>query len=174
MSVDEKTEICYSSIADEHKFNVECSKEKIINLFRNNLKNKSFNGEKKHYGSEGHWLETILGLTHNSLNKPDLYGYEIKKSSKKITFGDFSASEYIYSKNKPSIDKFNKWKGVTMSREAFIKFFGNKNPKKNNRYSWSGSCIPKYGEYNSAGTILLFNSQNDLCIYYNKKYDKRE
>jgi len=37
-------------------------------------------------------------------NEPDINGYEMKKSSIKITLGDFTASEYIFSrKNKRNI-----------------------------------------------------------------------
>ena len=30
-----------------------------------------------------------MGIKHNADNLPDLYGYEMKKDSAKITFGDF-------------------------------------------------------------------------------------
>lgn len=66
----------------------------IIKLFNTNVKDKKIEIiGKKHCGSEGHWLETQMGIKHNSKNLPDLFGYEMKKNSKKITFGDFSASE---------------------------------------------------------------------------------
>lgn len=42
-----------------------------------------------------------MGIKHNAKNEPDINGYEMKKSSNKITLGDFSASEYLFSgKNK--------------------------------------------------------------------------
>jgi hypothetical protein len=37
----------------------------------------------KHCGSEGHWLENQMGLVHNSNNKPDIFGYEMKKNHQK-------------------------------------------------------------------------------------------
>ena len=41
-----------------------------------------------------------MEISHNSNNEPDILGYEMKKNSSKITFGDFSASEYLFSKKK--------------------------------------------------------------------------
>lgn len=84
-----------------------------------------------------------MGLTLNSNNLPDIGGYEMKKDSKKISFGDWSA-EYLFSAKNILIKKINK-DDLVMTREEFIKTFGNKNDEKNGRYSWSGSCIPKYG-----------------------------
>ena len=64
-------------------------KQVIIDLFMNNVKDKEivFTGE-KHCGSEGHWLEKQMGLNPNCKNEPDILGYEMKKNSPKITFGD--------------------------------------------------------------------------------------
>lgn len=149
-------------------------KQIIIDMFMQNIKGKKVLIDKTHCGSEGHWLETQMGITHNSKNLPDIYGYEMKKSSKKITIGDFSASEYLFSINKPIIDKINKWNpSVSITRIEFIRYFGSIKHKKN-RYSWSGSCIPKYGSWNSFGQILRFNDENDLCIYYSFDRDKRK
>lgn len=113
-----------------------------------------------------------MNIHHNSKNEPDIRGYEMKKDSKKITFGDFSATEYLFSKNKPLLDEYND-KVITLSRKDFIKIFGEKNPKKHNRYSWSGKPVPKYGEWNSYGQCMEFNERNDLCIYYDPSLDKR-
>ncbi len=46
-----------------------------------------------------------------------------------------------------------------------MKYFGNYNIQKN-RYSWSGKCIPKYNKWNYNGTIMLFDSLNNLYIIY--------
>jgi hypothetical protein len=100
----------------------------------------------------------------------------MKKSSKKITLGDFSASEYIFSrKNKRNnINTLNNWTDeVKLSRKDFMKTFGNSNPKKNNRYSWSGSCVPSYNTWNSNGQILTINENNDIVIYYSFSNDTR-
>ena len=63
---------------------------------------------KKHCGKEGHWLEDKMGIKHNSKNEPDIFGYEMKKNSSKITFGDFSASEYLFSKKREILNKLRK------------------------------------------------------------------
>lgn len=73
----------------------------IVEIFDKNVKGKeicSDNQNKKHCGKEGHWLETQMEIKHNSKNEPDIHGYEMKKSSTKTTLGDFSASEYAFSK----------------------------------------------------------------------------
>jgi len=136
-------------------------KEKIINLFNKNLKGidiclKSYNN--KHSGKEGHFIEKKMEIKHNSKNEPDLYGYEMKK----------------YSNKRNIINNFNNWNDdIKLNRNEFIKIFGNPNPNKNNRYSWSGYCVPKYNIYNSNGQIIKIEN-NDLIIYYSYSYDKRD
>jgi len=141
------------------------NKNHIITLFNQNVRNKDikllgFN--KNHNGKIGYWLEEQMNIKHNSKNNPDINGYEMKKYSNRITLGDFSASEYIFSKNK------------NITKNDFIYYFGKPNPLKNNRYSWSGSCIPKYNIYNSYGQILRINDNNDILIEYSFSKDKRE
>ena len=148
-------------------------KTKIIQLFLTNVKNKEIIIGKKTHGSEGHWLETQMGLPKNCKNMPDILGYEMKKDSKKITFGDFSASEYIFSKNKSILNKYNKWNGVSMTRSEFIRYFGSPNPKKHGRYSWSGSCVPTYGKYNDYGQKLICDRNGHVCIMYKYSRDLR-
>jgi hypothetical protein len=116
-----------------------------------------------------------MGLEPNCRNKPDIYGYEMKKESRKITFGDFSASEYLFSQKKMTIDTFNGWinNRIMVSRKNFIHYFGRSNQHKNNRYSWSGRCVPTYRKWNEFGQIMEFNDNNDLCIYYLHDKDKR-
>ena len=148
----------------------------IINKFRENVKGKNIDVRPRlHCGSEGHELETLMDIKHNSKNEPDIRGYEMKKESKKITFGDFSATEYLFSKNKEIIEKKNKWgKDINLvTRKEFINYFGTPNPLKNNRFSWSGSCVPKYGEWNSCGQMIIFNDELDLCILYSFEKDRR-
>jgi len=151
-------------------------KQKIINLFMDNIKDKILIS-KIHCGSEGHWLENQMGIKHNSKNDPDIFGYEMKKNSnKKITFGDFSANEYLFSKNKIIIENMNGWKKDEnkISRNDFIKYFGTPNPLKNNRYSWSGKCVPVYGEWNNCGQIMYFDNDLNLLISYSFEKDFRE
>ena len=153
--------------------------QQIVELFIQKIKGQEVcldNKNEKHCGKEGHWLETQMGLKHNSKNEPDLYGYEMKKSSPKTTLGDYSASEYAFSKkNKRNIiNQNNNWNDDNkLERSDFIKIFGNPNPAKNNRYSWSGSCVPTYNKWNSNGQILSINENNDIVIIYSFSKDSR-
>jgi hypothetical protein len=151
-------------------------KKNIIQLFRKNVKGKKIelkNYNNKHCGKEGHWLEKQMKIKHTSKNTPDIFGYEMKKDSKKITFGDFLASEYLFSKSKKYINNKNKWKDnlVNITKDQFIKFFGT---RKNNRYSWSGKCIPRYNNWNTCGQKLTISKKNDICIFYSYLQDKRK
>lgn len=149
------------------KLKQESSKDQIIRLFRQNVENVSINI------SHEHWLENQMGIKHNNKNAPDINGYEMKKSSKKITIGDFSACEYLF-KSHIKISELNGWKNankITMTRSEFIQTFGT---PKNNRYSWSGQCIPNYGDWNQCGQMMIFDSDNNLCIYYSYQRDLRE
>jgi hypothetical protein len=154
-------------------------KEKIINLFYKNVKNVEINttkSNKKHDGKEGHWLEKKMGIILNNKNAPDLYNYEMKKMSRKITFGDHSASEYLFSQSKkrPNLNILNDiTDNKTLTKNQFIKIFGNKNIKKN-RYSWSGSCIPTFVDvWTLNGQKLLVTENNDLHIIYSFVKDTR-
>jgi hypothetical protein len=158
---------------------IDIDKQQIITLFNNNVRGVEIclEGQNvKHCGNEGHWLEDRMGIKHNSKNEPDLNGYEMKKSSIKITLGDFSASEYAFSrKNKRnSINLLNNWTDdISLSRSAFIRTFGNPNPDKDNRYSWSGSCVPTYNHWNSNGQTLSIKENNEIIVYYSFSKDTR-
>lgn len=82
-------------------------KQHIITLFNTYVKDVEICLEGiniNHCGKEGHWLETKMGIKHNAKNEPDINGYEMKKSSNKTTLGDFSASEYAFSKKRNCIN----------------------------------------------------------------------
>lgn len=152
-------------------------KQFIINKFMDNVKGKPILIKRNvHCGIEGHWLEKQMGIIHNANNEPDILGYEMKKNSSKITLGDFSASQYLFSKKKDIIENYNNWvKGKNnITREDFIRYFGTPNSLKNNRYSWSGSCVPTYGVWNYCGQMLKFNYNLDLCVHYSFENDTRE
>lgn len=152
-------------------------KAKIMKLFRDKIKNRYISIEITHCGSIGHWLEQSLGVTHNASNTPDIYGYEIKKSSSKITFGDFSASEYLYSKKTDELNKINNFdcKKIfsAFTRSDFIKTFGT-HKKEKNRFSWSGSCVPNYPSimYNKNGLKFVVTKNKDIVMYYSYLMDK--
>ena len=129
------------------------------------MKGKEFkNKNKKHCGSEGHWLEKKMGIIPNATVGPDKLGYEQKKESKKITFFDLRSSLYIFEK-----------KEYKLTKSSFLRIFGESNPKQNNRLSWSGTVFPKYGlEYNYAGQRIRFLENENLVIEYSFSDDKRE
>ena len=156
--------------------NIIDGKKLIINIFNRNVKGQKFSlkfNKKSHDGSEGHWLEKLFNIGHNNYNSPDIFGYELKKKSNKITLGDFSANEYLFSKNKPKINQYNN-EEYEMDRTLFIRTFGNSNSTRSSRFSWSGKCIPKYGVWNSCGQMLIFDDNDNLCIFYSCDHDQRE
>ncbi len=124
--------------------NINTKKRKIINLFTKKVKGKKADLSKytvKHAGKEGHWLEKQIGIKPNADNLPDLYGYEMKKSTKsKTTFGDWSADYYIFRDEKYGIN-----------RDTFLQIFGKPNMKKKGRFSWSGEPIPTIKKFNTFG-----------------------
>jgi hypothetical protein len=151
----------------------------IEKLFIENVKGKRFVTEMvtSHCGSEGHWLEKRMGIIPNSKNEPDLFGFEMKKDSPKITLGDFSATEYIFypPEKRPVITKLNGDSGsdngpTTISRKDFLKYFGS---IKQSRWSWSGKCVPKYNKWNYNGQQLSVNEENEIIIYYSFSKDTR-
>lgn len=149
--------------------------EQIVDLFYKNVKGIDISLSKttKHCGKEGHWLEKQMECSINSMNLPDLLGYEMKKNSSTITLGDFSASEYAFSRKRSWINETNQWTNdVRMTRNEFIHYFGN--PNKNGRYSWSGSSVPKYNVWNPNGQILHIDDTNNIIIYYSWTKDTRD
>lgn len=153
-------------------------KQYIINRFRTSVKGVDvcLDGlNTSHCGREGHWLETQMGIKHNASNEPDIRGYEMKKSSSKTSLGDFSANEYIFSRKRDIINEMNAWnETIKTTRSEFMRFFGNPNPNKNDRYSWSGTCVPKYNIWNSNGQTLTIAENNDIIAYYSFSKDTRQ
>lgn len=150
-------------------------KQEIVDKFLKCVKGVFINTDEsneRHCGKEGHWLEKQMNIKHNSKNQPDINGFEMKKYSNKITFGDFSASEYLFSKTKHFINSYNNWKSdlVNINKTTFIEFFGT---QKNNRYSWSGSCVPTYNVWNTCGQKLIITDSSDICAIYSYAEDTR-
>lgn len=145
---------------------VELIKQKIVKLFNKNVKGKipdSSATNARHDGKDGHWLEVQMGVAHNASNAPDLFGFEMKNAtSSKTTFGDWSASYYIFKDEKYGID-----------REQFLMIFGAPNLAKQNRYSWSGKPTPKIDIYNSFGQILKVDESGNIFAAYSFSEDKR-
>jgi len=155
------------------------NKQKIIDLFYQNVKGKKADTSKsnqKHDGKKGHWLEKAMNITHNADNKPDLLGYEMKNqtSSGKITFGDWSADEYIFQHGRPKkVHATNQ--DYNISKNRFLEIFGKSNEKKNGRLSWSGTPCPTYiNRYTSYGQILKIDVNHDIVICYSYSEDQRD
>ena len=155
------------------------NKQKIIDLFLTNVKGKKTDTSKsnqKHDGKKGHWLEQQMGILANASNSPDIYGYEMKNqtSSGKITFGDWSADEYIFQHGRPKkIHATNQ--NYNISKNRFLEIFGKANEKKSGRLSWSGTPCPTYiNQYTSYGQILKIDVNHNIIICYSYSQDKRE
>ncbi|WCG06110.1 LlaMI family restriction endonuclease (plasmid) [Vagococcus lutrae] len=151
------------------------NKEKIITIFREKVKGKvpDVTGRnERHDGRGGHWLEEQFGILANATNGADFLGYELKnETTSKTTFGDWSANRYIF-KQGPYVQHFS---GNTMpeKQDSFCAIFGKPNPKKDGRYSWSGSPVPKIGEYNDFGQILVIEDNLDIVAKYSYSRDLR-
>lgn len=135
-------------------------------MFRKNVRGKKPDLSKyrnKHDGKEGHWLEVQMKVKPNADNLPDLYGYEMKKSTLgKTTFGDWSANYYIFKDIKHKI-----------TRDRFLQIFGKPNAKKGGRFSWSGEPCPTIKSYNSFGQKLVIDKNSNIFAKYSFSKDKR-
>jgi len=142
-------------------------KKEIINLFNLKIKGKVPNligRNSRHDGGSGHWLEREMGLSPNGNNTPDFKGFEMKTGTRsKTTFGDWSPDYFIFKDEKYG----------AIGRSEFLKIFGKPNPKKNNRYSWSGSPVPKINAINDFGQILVVDAKNNILAKYFFSKDKR-
>ena len=75
----------------------------IIELFRKNIKDKKIELDKynnKHCGKEGYWLEKQMNIKHNSHNEPDIHGYEMKKTQRKLHLVIFQHPNIYFQKIK--------------------------------------------------------------------------
>lgn len=145
---------------------MDIGKKKIIQLFDKNvrgIKPDLSSYKTKHDGKEGHWLETRMSIKPNADNLPDLYGYEMKKSTRsKITFGDWSADYYIFKDKKYKI-----------TRNDFLQIFGKPNIEKGGRFSWSGEPCPVIKKYNTFGQKLSVDKNKNILVKYSYSKDKR-
>jgi len=157
-------------------------KEEIIRIFRKRLKGrKTFNetanqsaSRTVHMGSEGHELERAFGIRANSSRKADYKGFELKKEVQKMTLGDWTASEYIYSKVAPILQRVNGEKHLYMEKNEFIRTFGYPNDSKDGRFSWSGRATPRYNKWNDCGqTLTVCPMSGNIYVVYSHQRDKR-
>ncbi|WP_029512999.1 LlaMI family restriction endonuclease [Mycoplasmopsis iners] len=151
------------------------NKEILIEIFNKNIRGKKANVLKinmRHDGKFGHWLEQQFGIKPNSIAGADILGYELKDFNPEvITFGDWSANEYIYTN--PEFKHIFSFKTKHENQDLFCMLFGKANKLKNNRYAWSGECCPKINVYNSFGQIMKITKEKDIVVEYSYKEDKR-
>lgn len=55
----------------------------------------------------------------------------------------------------------------------FCLYFGQPNPEKANRCSWSGKPIPHLNKYNDFGQIMIIEANKDIVIKYSYSKDCR-
>ena len=151
------------------------NKEKLIDIFRKNVKGKRVdvsNKNSRHDGKKGHWLEEQFGISANGDNHSDILGYELKnETTSKTTFGDWSANRYIFKDGKYT-HLFTGTK-VWEKQDSFCVIFGSPNPEKDNRYSWSGKPVPKISGFNPFGQRLIITQDLDIHAIYPYSEDKR-
>lgn len=154
---------------------METSKEKIIRIFRANVKGKkadTSNMNKRHDGRKGHWLEAQFEIHANASNSADILGYELKnQTSSKTTFGDWSANRYIFKTGE--YQSLFKGKAQFERQDSFCCIFGKPNPDKDGRCSWSGSPSPTIHGYNNFGQILVIEGNLDITARYSFSKDNR-
>lgn len=147
---------------------VEANKQKIIALFRKNVKGRVADvsqANSGHDGRHGHWLEQAMGVQRNNSNTPDLLGFEMKNATQsRTTFGDWSADYRLFSKRS----------GGTLTQDEFLRYFGQPNPEHDGRFAWSGRICPqKVGEVNIYGQQLIVDEQNNIRALYYFSKDQR-
>lgn len=151
------------------------NKELLIKLFRANVKGKKpdVTGRNiRHDGRAGNWLEEQFGKHPDADNHADFFGYELKNETTiKTTFGDWSANRYIF-KTGQYVSLFKK-PSIGTPQDVFCLYFGQPNPEKANRCSWSGKPIPHLNKYNDFGQIMIIETNKDIVIKYSYSKDCR-
>jgi hypothetical protein len=140
--------------------NYDAVRAEIERKFLKNIKGKkpdNLHESPDNAGAEGDWLTRMMGLNKNGLNMPDYKGFEMKKCSAKISFGDWSPSYSLYS--------------IELSRGDFLRIFGS---KKNGRFSWSGSVFPKINLVTRGGQEIKADYDAGIEITYSYSKDKRK
>lgn len=138
-------------------------KQQIIDTFMEKVKGVPIHteGNVHHCGKHGHWLETRMGLSHNSKNEPDMYGYEMKTGETVTTFVDKAPDRMMIGGMEiPKRDKLSKtlfWDKYASKKESEHKTIG----------GWS------VDKFNKSGQRLVVDD-NSLHILYDFQHDMRE
>lgn len=140
-------------------------KQDIISRFMTHVKGVEINVDtknEKHCGKEGHWLETKMGIIHNSKNEPDLHGFELKTGQHVTTFID-KTPDYMFLDGEPIPHRDKVKKGIFFTNYA--------SKKKTDKATIGGWSISKY---NFAGQIMEIDHTNSILIRYDYEKDQRE
>ena len=120
-----------------------------------------------HSGKEGHWLETKMGIKHNSKNEPDINGYEMKTGKGVTTFIDKAPDIFYVDGIAIPSGQFTKYKQSSFDKYAFTK-----NTDVPTMGGWS--FLKSHAEYNHGGQGLRTDDNNNLYVIYDYEHDKRE
>ena len=156
---------------------MDAAKQRIIDLFRQNVKGKIPDVSGRdigHDGRFGHWLEEQFGIRHNADNDADLFGFELKNEThSRTTFGDWSANEYVF--NAGAFRHIFSSQYPIVRRDKFMRIFGHPSPQHGGRYSWSGRPCPKIMGFNDFGEVLRIDEShnNDILAVYDFAHDLR-
>ncbi len=143
------------------------AKAKIIERYLKNVHGKKPDTSsyvQRHDGKEGHWLEKHMGVEPNASNSPDLFEYEMKNHTNAVlTLGSWDPNYWIFRNEEYNI-----------TRDSFLDIFGQPNPAKNNRPSWSGKPVPKINGANSFGVRIEIDSDSNVLFVYSYSDDARD
>ena len=141
-------------------------KQQIKKLFDDNVRGVPIclDGQNAgHCGKEGHRLETLMGIKHNSKNEPDINGYEMKTGESVTTFIDKAPDTFFVDGIKIPSGQFKKYK-----QSFFEKYACAKNTDVPTIGGWS------YLKYNHCGQRLCTDDKNNVYVIYDWTHDKRE
>lgn len=151
-------------------------KREIARIFRERVRGMRYCEfeTREHCGSEGHWLESRFNIRPNSRKDADYKGFELKVDSPKVSVGDYTADEYLYSQAAHGLRRINGDRHLYMEKTEFIRTFGYPNDSKGGRFGWTGRASPKYNVWNDCGQCLVLCPQShNLYVVYSHRRDRR-
>lgn len=151
-------------------------KREIAQMFRRRVRGERYcdHEASTHCGSEGHWLEARFSIRRNSRKDADYKGFELKAESSKVSVGDYTADEYLYSPAPHGLRRINGDKHIYMEKNEFIRTFGYPNDSKGGRFGWTGRASPRYNAWNDCGQCLVVCPEShNLYVVYSHRRDRR-
>jgi hypothetical protein len=138
------------------------NKQDIIALFQKNVRGVEIclDGNVKHCGKEGYWLEKKMGIPHNSKNEPDIYGYEMKTGENVTTFIDKAPTYFLDGHEMKKRDKKAK-------QEFWEKYASKKTTEEKTIGGW------KINQFNACGQKIVVENDT-IAVLYDSTQDTRE